>query len=114
LVISFKIELVLFEAFLYHDFKITDDTRIRTAIPTIRKIMSEGASVILLTHIGRPKGQRIDKYSVRHIIPYISQLLGTEVKFADRCRGDNTEKLTAELKPGEVRSCRFTFSGAWR
>jgi phosphoglycerate kinase len=93
------------------NFKITDDTRIRTAIPTIRKIMSEGASVILLTHIGRPKGQRIDKYSVRHIIPYISQLLGTEVKFADRCRGDNTEKLTAELKPGEVmilENLRFT------
>ncbi|MEA1873403.1 MAG: phosphoglycerate kinase [Bacteroidota bacterium] len=93
------------------DFNITDDTRIRTAIPTLRKILAEGASIILLTHIGRPKGQRIDKYSVRHIIPYVSDLLGTEVKFVDRCRGDNTEKIAKKLKPGEVlmlENLRFT------
>jgi phosphoglycerate kinase len=93
------------------NFKITDDTRIRTAIPTLRKILSEGASIVLLTHIGRPKGKRIDKYSVRHIIPYVSELLGTDVKFADKCRGDNTERMASELKPGEVlmlENLRFT------
>ncbi len=93
------------------NFNITDDTRIRTAIPTLRKIMAEGASIILLTHLGRPNGERIDKYSVRHIIPYVSELLGTEVKYADRCRGDNTERITKKLKPGEVlmlENLRFT------
>ncbi|MDA3820024.1 MAG: phosphoglycerate kinase [Candidatus Delongbacteria bacterium] len=90
---------------------ITDDTRIRTAIPTLRKIQAEGASLILLTHIGRPEGKRDMKYSVKHIIPYVSQLLGTEVKFADKCRGENTEKIVKNLQPGEVlmlENLRFT------
>lgn len=91
--------------------KITDDTRIRTAIPTIRKIMSEGGSVIILTHLGRPNGKRDMDYSVKHIIPYVSDLLGTEVKFADKCRGKETEKIVKELNPGEVlmlENLRFT------
>ncbi|MEA3448192.1 MAG: phosphoglycerate kinase [Bacteroidota bacterium] len=90
---------------------ITDDTRIRTAIPTLRKLLAEGASIILLTHIGRPKGKRNMKYSVKHIIPYVSQLLGSEVKFADKCRGENTENIVKKLEPGEVlmlENLRFT------
>ncbi|MGC9331111.1 MAG: phosphoglycerate kinase [Bacteroidales bacterium] len=90
---------------------IIDDTRIRTAIPTLRKIQAEGGSIILLTHIGRPKGKKDSKYSVKHIIPYVSQLLGTEVKFAENCRGENTEKIVKNLKPGEVlmlENLRFT------
>ncbi|MFO7791001.1 MAG: phosphoglycerate kinase [Bacteroidota bacterium] len=90
---------------------ITDDTRIRTAIPTLRKILAEGGSIILLTHIGRPKGERDMKYSVKHIIPYVSELLGTNVKFADKCRGTDTEKIVKQLQPGEVlmlENLRFT------
>ena len=93
------------------NFKITDDTRIRTAVPTIRKILSEGASAILLTHLGRPKGKRVDKYSVRHITSYVSQLLGTEVIFAEKCRGAETEKMASKLEPGQVmmlENLRFT------
>jgi phosphoglycerate kinase len=91
--------------------KITDDTRIRTAIPTLRKILAEGASIILLTHLGRPGGKRDMNYSVKHIIPYVSDLLGTEVKFADKCRGNNTEDIVNKLQPGEVlmlENLRFT------
>ncbi|MDY0160877.1 MAG: phosphoglycerate kinase, partial [Bacteroidales bacterium] len=62
------------------NFNITDDTRIVTAIPTIRKILSDGGSVILMTHIGRPKGQFNEKYSVKHIVPYLSKLFEQEVK----------------------------------
>ncbi len=81
---------------------IQDDTRIVTAIPTIRKILSDGGSVVLMTHIGRPKNQYEEKYSVKHIVPYLSKILDTKVIFAEKCIGPETEKMSQNLKPGEV------------
>jgi phosphoglycerate kinase len=91
--------------------RITDKTRIVTALPTIHKIIADGGSVIIMTHIGRPKGQRRPEMSVKHIIPTLNQLLGTEVKFSDLCVGDEAEKMAKSLKPGEVmilENLRFT------
>jgi len=84
------------------NFNITDDTRIVTAIPTIRKILSDGGSVILMTHIGRPKGQFNEKYSVKHIVPYLSKLFEQEVKFPGDCIGSEVTKMAKALKPREV------------
>src|ERR1051326_6945652 len=66
-------------------FNVTDDTRIRAAIPTIKKILKDGGSVILMSHLGRPKDGPTDKYSLKHIIPAVSKTLGTKVKFAGDC-----------------------------
>jgi len=84
------------------DFKITDSTRIDAAIPTIKKILSGGGSVILMSHLGRPKQGPEDKFSLNHLLPYLSEQLGTKVKFADDCIGDSAKELAANLKPGEV------------
>lgn len=81
---------------------IVDNTRIVTAMPTCRKILADGGSIILMTHLGRPKGAYEEKYSVKHIVPYLSQILETEVKFAPNCTGPETEKMAKELKPREV------------
>ncbi len=82
--------------------EISDDTRIVTAVPTIQKILAEGGSIILLTHLGRPKGQYNEKMSVKIILPRVSKLLGREVKFASDCVGPDAKKKAEELKPGEV------------
>ena len=82
-------------------FTVTDDTRIRGALPTIKKILADGGSVILMSHLGRPKGVE-EKYSLKHIISRLSELLGKEVKFADDCIGKSARKMTNDLKPGEV------------
>ncbi len=87
---------------LNEKLEITDDTRIITAIPTIQKIIAEGGSIILLTHLGRPKGKFNDKMSVKIILPHLSKLLDREVKFAPDCIGIKAEKLAKELKPGEI------------
>ncbi|HPG74410.1 MAG TPA: phosphoglycerate kinase, partial [Bacteroidales bacterium] len=84
------------------DFNITDDTRIVTAMATTRKILADNGSVILMTHIGRPKGAYEEKYSVKHIVPYLSKLLEMDVKFPGACIGPEVEKMAAELKPREV------------
>lgn len=84
------------------NFRITDDTRIQAAAPTIKKILSDGGSVILMSHLGRPKGQVNDKYSLRHIVDHVAQVLGVPVKFASDCVGPEAEKAAADLKPGEV------------
>lgn len=82
-------------------FEITDDTRMRAAVPTIKKVLAGGGSVILMSHLGRPK--KIDaKYSLKHILKHLEELLGTPVKFADDCIGESAKKQAAELKPGEV------------
>jgi phosphoglycerate kinase len=96
---------------LDENHKITDKTRIVTALPTIHKILADGGSVIIMTHIGRPKGQRNPDMSVKHIIPTLSQMLATEVKFADRCIGDDAQAMADALLPGEVmilENLRFT------
>ncbi|MDE6879191.1 MAG: phosphoglycerate kinase [Odoribacter sp.] len=82
-------------------FEITDDTRMRAAVPTIKKVLAGGGSVILMSHLGRPKG--VDaKYSLKHILKHLEELLGCPVKFADDCVGESAKKQAAELKPGEV------------
>ena len=83
-------------------FNVTDDTRIRAAIPTIKKILKDGGSVVLMSHLGRPKDGPTDKYSLKHVIAHLGELLGTNVKFADDCIGESAKKLSAELNPGEV------------
>ena len=80
-------------------FEITDDTRIRAAMPTLKKVLAEGGSLIIMSHLGRPKGVT-DKYSLKHIIARVSELLGVEVKFAADCQKAQAE--VAALKPGEA------------
>lgn len=84
------------------NLKVTDNTRIVFAKPTIDKILKDGGSVILMTHLGRPKGQVTDKYSLKHIVDEVSKVLGVPVKFVDECVGPKAEKAAADLKPGEV------------
>ncbi len=82
-------------------FEITDDTRMRATIPTIKKVLTGGGSVILMSHLGRPKGIE-EKYSLKHIVKHLETLLGISVKFADDCVGESARTLSAGLKPGEV------------
>jgi phosphoglycerate kinase len=85
------------------DLNITDDTRMRAAVPTIQKILSDGGSVILMSHLGRPKDGPTDKYSLRHLVAHLSKLLGDKpVHFADDCIGEQAMQKAAALKPGEV------------
>jgi phosphoglycerate kinase len=82
--------------------EITDDTRIRAALPTINHILEGGGSVVLMSHLGRPKEGFEDKFSLKHIVKHTSKLLGREVKFASDCIGDVAENLSNNLKSGEV------------
>lgn len=81
---------------------VTDDTRIQAAVPTIKKILADGGSVILMSHLGRPKGGYEEKYSLKHIVSTVEKLLSRPVKFAPDCVGDSVKKLASELKPGDV------------
>ncbi|MCA8830991.1 phosphoglycerate kinase [Hymenobacter pini] len=81
-------------------FAITDDTRIRAATPTIKKILQDGGSVVLLSHLGRPKGGPEDKYSLKHIVSRLSQEYGQEVQFADDAL--QAEAKTQALQPGQI------------
>jgi len=82
-------------------FVVTDDTRIRGALLTIRKILSDGGSVILMSHLGRPEG-RMEKYSLKPVLPVLEKHLGMKVLFADDCLGESAVNMSAALKPGEV------------
>lgn len=84
------------------EFNVTDDTRIRAAIPTIKKILADGGSVILMSHLGRPKEGPNDKYSLKHIVNTLSILLDKPVIFADNCIGDSVTSLAKALSRGEV------------
>jgi len=86
---------------LDEQFRITDDTRIRAAIPTIKKVLAGGGSVILMSHLGRPKGPS-DKYSLKHILADVSKKLGVQLLFAPDCMGAEAAELSKKLKPGEV------------
>jgi phosphoglycerate kinase len=86
---------------LDENFKVTDANRIEAAKPTIDKILQDGGSVILMSHLGRPKGVE-EKYSLKHIVAKVSEVLGVEVKFVDDCIGAKAEQAAADLKPGEV------------
>lgn len=87
---------------LNDEFTITDTTRIDAALPTIRKILAGGGSAIVMSHLGRPKGGPENKFSLCHLLPYLNEKLGLEVKFADDCIGQSATDLSASLKPGEV------------
>jgi phosphoglycerate kinase len=83
-------------------FQVTDDNRIRATIPTIQKILKDGGSCVLMSHLGRPKEGPEEKYSLKHTISTTEKLLGVSVKFAADCIGDEAYALSAALKPGEV------------
>jgi len=84
------------------DFNITDDNRITAALPTIKKILQDGGAVILMSHLGRPKDGPTDKYSLKHIVPHLSDLLGQQVEFANDCIGQEAIDKAKALQPGEV------------
>jgi len=84
---------------LNEQFEITDDTRIKAAIPTLKKVLEKGGSLIIMSHLGRPKGPA-EKFSLKHIISRIEEYLGTKVRFAEDCQ--KAEAQAAALKPGEV------------
>ena len=86
---------------LDENFHVTDTTRIEAAKPTIDKIIADGGSVILMSHLGRPKGIE-EKYSLKHIVKTASEILGTEVLFASDCVGEIAEKAAENLQPGQV------------
>ncbi len=83
-------------------FEVTDDTRIRGALKTIKKILNGGGAAILMSHLGRPDGKVQEKYSLKHVLPAIEKNLGLKVKFAPDCIGNEAKKLASELKAGEV------------
>ncbi|MEO8712039.1 MAG: phosphoglycerate kinase [Parafilimonas sp.] len=84
-------------------FEIKDDTRMKAAVPTIKKILDDGGSVILMSHLGRPKEGPEDKYSLKHLIKHLSELLdGKEIQFADDCIGEDAVQKATALKSGDV------------
>lgn len=84
------------------DLKVSDDKRMVESLPTIRKILKDGGSVILMSHLGRPKGQPNHEYSLQPVAAHLSVVLGMPVKFAKDCVGKATRQMVDELKPGEV------------
>ena len=83
-------------------YEVTDDTRIRGALPTIRKVLADGGSAILMSHLGRPKTGPEEKFSLKHVIPTLAGHLGVGVLFADDCIGEQAVEKSAALKPGQV------------
>ncbi len=90
-------------------FQVTDDTRIRAALPTIQKIMKDGGSIVLMSHLGRPLKKlnedgtvNYNKHSLKHVLPVLAKLLGVDVKFAADCANDEAFALSSNLKAGEV------------
>ena len=87
---------------LDEQYHITDDSRIKATIPTIKKILADGGSAILMSHLGRPKDGPTDKYSLKHLVQPLSKLLGTEVQFAADCIGEEAKSKADQLQPGQV------------
>ncbi|MDP4844670.1 MAG: phosphoglycerate kinase [Salibacteraceae bacterium] len=87
---------------LNDQFEVTDNTRIVAAVPTIKKILADGGSVVLMSHLGRPKNGPEDKYSLRHIVPAIKNALGSSVIFGGDCIGDDAFSASANLQSGEI------------
>ncbi len=87
---------------LNENFEVTDSTRISAAVNTIQKVLKSGGAVILMSHLGRPKGVKQDKFSLKHIVDEVAAHIETPVKFVDDCIGENVQKAAEELKAGEV------------
>ena len=94
---------------LNSDFEVTDDTRIRAALPTIKKLLEDGAAVVLCSHLGRPQKKlkddgsiNVEKFTLRHVIPTLSKKLGMEVQFAEDTVGSKSTSAIKNLKAGEV------------
>jgi phosphoglycerate kinase len=83
-------------------FEVTDNSRILAAVPTIKKILSDGGSIVLMSHLGRPKSGPEDQFSLRHIVAAVSEAVGVNVKFSNDCIGEKAFNLSAQLQPGEV------------
>lgn len=81
---------------------ITDDTRMRVTLPTLQYLRDKGAKVILVTHLGRPKGKEVPEMSTRSLVPHLEDLLGDKVIFASDCGGEDSRRAVAEMKPGQV------------
>ncbi|AZI33568.1 phosphoglycerate kinase [Kaistella carnis] len=84
------------------DLKVTDNTRIQAVKPTIDKILNDGGSVILVTHLGRPKGKFSEEFSLKNIVPEIESVLNKSISFCPDCMGEDAKNMTAALKPGEI------------
>lgn len=84
------------------ELQVTDNTRIKGALPSIQKILSDGGSVVLMSHLGRPKNGPEDKFSLRHVAPELSRLLGINVQFVDDCIGQKVKDAVTALQPGQV------------
>lgn len=87
---------------LDENLKITDDTRMRMAVPTLKYIIDNGGKLIIMSHLGRPKGEVVAKYSLKSVVAHLSELLGKPVAFANDCIGEEAEKVVNNLKNGEV------------
>src|SRR5688572_5025293 len=87
---------------LNENFEVTDDTRIKAALPTLNKVLNDGGSLVLMSHLGRPKGNPNNKYSLKHIVSALSGLLKREVKFVGDCISSEALSAAGALKPGEV------------
>ncbi|RKX77716.1 MAG: phosphoglycerate kinase, partial [Spirochaetes bacterium] len=85
------------------DGEVTDDTRIKAVLPTLKYIIEqEGTSVVLMSHLGRPKGEKKPEYSLKPVASRLSELIGKEVRFADDCVGEEVKKQASALKAGEI------------
>ncbi len=84
------------------DLKVTDNTRIQAVKETVDKILNDGGSVILMTHLGRPKGKFSEEFSLKNIVPEIEEVFGREVQFCKDCLGDEATRMTSDLKPGSI------------
>ncbi|PAW93491.1 phosphoglycerate kinase [Mucilaginibacter sp. MD40] len=87
---------------LDENYNITDDNRMTAALPTIKKILKDGGAVILMSHLGRPKDGPTEKYSLKHLVPHLSDLLGQQVEFANDCVGEEAVEKSKEIEKGEV------------
>ena len=87
---------------LNSELKVTDNTRIKGALPTIRKIVEDGGSAVLMSHLGRPKEGPEEKYSLKHVIPELEKLAGQNVKFSPDCIGEDTLKMKENLQAGDI------------
>jgi phosphoglycerate kinase len=87
---------------LNDNYEITDDTRLKAVIPTVNKILKDGGSAILMSHLGRPKDGPTEKYSLKHVVSYLKDAFNTDVKFANDCIGQEAKDLATNLKPGQI------------